>query len=483
MSDNQQPSNLMIRIAMPIVVLAVGIVGFIVLSHLREPPPRSKPKVSTPVVETEAVMLHTGGLEIAIDGLVVPHREVTLSAEVAGRIELKTAACRAGRFVYGKESSGDKTSGNDPQAQRLGTLLLQIDPRDYRLDVERLSDEVEQADASLEELKVDVANTGALMKLALEIVEIRRRDLARIENLTRNRVSTASQIDEAKGTLLNARDGFLKLSNLQSLLNTRRRRFLSELDNANALLEKSKLDLARTEIRSPIGGVVVRDLVEQDTYVQKGTPLVTIEDTSAVEVKCSLRMDELFWLWQQPPLGQATAIGSTPAGSRLYEIPKTPVTIEYRLSGRTYQWQGELTRYDGIGLDEVTRTVPCRVIVRNPTHVLTLKRPAGTALAVGPPALVRGMYVTVKIHATPRTPLLRVSERAVRPGKQIWIVRSGKLEVQKIHIARVVGEDVLVDATASKLKAGDRMVVSPLSGAKAGMAVQAARRKQEKPAT
>lgn len=77
----------------------------------------------------------------------------------------------------------------------------------------------------------------------------------------------------------------------------------------------------------------------------------------------------------------------------------------------------------------------------------------------------------------PKTPLLRVSKRAVRPGKKIWIARSGKLQIQNIQIARVVGPDVLIDATVSRLKAADRVVVSPLSAAQAGMRIE-----EEKPA-
>ena len=34
-----------------------------------------------------------------------------------------------------------------------------------------------------------------------------------------------------------------------------------------------------------------------------------------------------------------------------------------------FQWQGVLSRYEGTGLDIPTRTVPCRVVVTNPSEV------------------------------------------------------------------------------------------------------------------
>ena len=64
------------------------------------------------------------------------------------------------------------------------------------------------------------------------------------------------------------------------------------------------------QITAPIDGVIVLEEVEEDSYVNKGTLLVAIEDTSAVEVKCSLRMDELYWLWCQAFSGEERSSGS-----------------------------------------------------------------------------------------------------------------------------------------------------------------------------
>lgn len=66
---------------------------------------------------------------------------------------------------------------------------------------------------------------------------------------------------------------------------------------AGTMLERVKLDLERTRVVSPSDGMIVADLVEQDSFVSKGTPLVMLEDTSAAEVKTSLRMDEIARIW------------------------------------------------------------------------------------------------------------------------------------------------------------------------------------------
>jgi hypothetical protein len=59
--------------------------------------------------------------------------------------------------------------------------------------------------------------------------------------------------------------------------------------------------------------------------------------------------------------------------------------------------------------------------------------------------------------------LLRLPERAVRPGNEVWLVRDGKLDRVKVHIARVTPEGVLIDAARSDLSAGDQVVTTPLA--------------------
>ena len=211
----------------------------------------------------------------------------------------------------------------------------------------------------------------------------------------------------------------------------------------------------------------LQEMVEEDSYVQKGTILVKIEDTSAVEVRCNLRMDDLYWLWSQ-----SAADANEPTGSptRDYQIPRAPVTVSYELAGRRYLWDGVLSRFDGIGVDERTRTVPCRVLVDHPRKVRLDGSDDASGRPVGPPALVRGMYVTVSVHAQPRMTLLEIPQQAVQPGNRVWQVIDGRLSIRRIRVADSADDVVLVYAEASGLKPGMKLVSSPLALAIDGMA-------------
>lgn len=445
-------------------ILAGGVVGFQILMAKPAQELGAAPQPPLPEVETIALEAHSGNLDIRVDGMVVPYREIHISAEVAGRIAEKFPVCRAGSYV------------------RQGADLIQIDRRDYDFEVRRLRAQLAEANANIEELEVEIANTSALIKLADESVTLAQNEVRRLVNLAS--VVSQSNLDVAKRDEVNARNSQLTLRNQEQLLKTRRNRLQSSRQLVETQLEKAILDLGRTLIKAPADGVIVADLVEQDDFVSKGAELVTFEDTSAVEVKCNLRMDELYWL--RVARSQNAARGE-PASE--YQIPRTPVTVVYQLpqTNIRYAWDGELTRFDGMGLDERTRTVPCRVEVPRPRQGRLLGGATQNSALSEPPPLVRGMYVTVEMHATPQTALVRVPERAVHPGKTGWVVRDGALRrIRPLRLIELVERDDgperdssdlearfwIADADASQLAVGDRLVVSPLVAVYDGMPVQ-----------
>ncbi len=442
----------LLRMTAPVVILVAGGAAYFAMASLKQAPQRVSEQVLAPMVETIVVAPHSGGLDISVDGVVVPFREIDLSAEVAGRIAKKSEFCRAGTYVT------------------RGTPLIEIDSRDYQLEVDRLERELTQATISLKELDVESSNTLSLLKLSKEQLALQRRELERQQSLASRKVITDSDLDQSKRDELTAVNAAMTLSNQLQLLSTRRSRLESVRDLSRSQLEKAQLDLTRTRVSAPLDGVIIREMVEEDSYVQKGTSLAKLEDTSAVEVKCSLRMEDLFWLWSQGHGDDHSA----PAGSptRDYQIPHAPVTVHYELGGRRYQWQGVLSRFDGIGVDERTRTVPCRVLVANPRDVQIQETGDGSPGIVGPPALVRGMFVTVSVHAQPATTLLEVSQRAVHPGNTVWQVADGKLAIRKIRVAKSTDDLVLAYAEPEGLQPGMKLVSSPLTLAIEGMAVR-----------
>lgn len=129
----------------------------------------------------------------------------------------------------------------DNQSVKIGDTLFTVDPARYRLALE-------QAEAVLAGAK--------------SVLEQRQE-----EQLRRERLSSASISEEA---LNQARTATLSAQ--------------AAYDQAEAALGVAKLNLARTEVRSPVNGHVTNLLVHRGDYATAGRPMVALVDSDSFYV-------------------------------------------------------------------------------------------------------------------------------------------------------------------------------------------------------
>jgi multidrug efflux pump subunit AcrA (membrane-fusion protein) len=285
-------------------------------------------------------------------------------------------------------------------------------------------------------------------------------------------VITESEHDRALRDELTAINTLTQLKGQQRVLEKRKNRLAEGRLLAETQLEKVRIDLARTRIVAPFDGVIVSDPVEQDSYVAKGTLLVTIEDTSAAEVRTNLRMDEVARVWGSVS-SQTTA---QPLQSRggAYDLPDVPAKVVFELGDRQFQWEGVLSRQEGGGLDARTRTLPCRVLVPDPGSVTALDRygqPLPQLPLGSPTSLLRGMFVQVEVLVEAPRKMLAVPIDAVRPSGDIWLLRNEELVIVRPTRMHATDDAVLYSAEDAGLLPGDRVIVSQLANPYDGMAV------------
>ena len=113
-------------ILIPIVIVAVGIVG---LMKLGQPPEVPKddgpPEVQAVLIEVDTVTEWNDPIHVMTDGEATTYKIVTLSSEVAGRIKSKPDESRGGMYVI----------KNQP--------LFEVDSTNYQLDAQRLEVQLE----------------------------------------------------------------------------------------------------------------------------------------------------------------------------------------------------------------------------------------------------------------------------------------------------------------------------------------------------
>ena len=169
---------------------------------------------------------------------------------------------------------------NNDEVQR-GQPLLDIDPTQYKIALQRSRSDYESirlsvnaSTASVESAKAAVqaaiANNVFAQQDATRLEQIHKEDpgaisLRRVESAQSNRIKARSQVEAAKADLVRAQEtaGERGENNAQLL-------------SARAAIEKAELDLKRTAVVAPARGSVTDLRIDAGQYAQTGAPLMTL---------------------------------------------------------------------------------------------------------------------------------------------------------------------------------------------------------------
>lgn len=227
----------MLKIVLPIVVVAVGAAGAAIMIMSRPVVQRRPPEVLPPLVRTFPVATEDLHLSVHAQGTVAPRVESALVSEVSGRVLSLSPSLVAGGFF------------------EAGEVLLTIDARDYELAVIQARGNLAQAE----------------LRLAQEQEEA---EVARSEwkNLGRGEPSALAlrepQLAEARAAL----------------------------EAARAHLEQAERNLKKTRVTAPYRGRVREKQVDVGQFVGAGAPLARIYAVDAAEVRLPLPDADLAYL-------------------------------------------------------------------------------------------------------------------------------------------------------------------------------------------
>lgn len=227
-----------------------------------------------------AVWWALSGRSVATDNAYVRQDKVSISAEVGGRI-IDVAV-------------------HENQAVKAGDLLFRIDPEPYRLALAQAEADIAAAEARVTTLAVTADTMDADIETERQAVRYAEANLARERELmargfnTRVRVDAAElRVNEARGKLSDARMAVIRaraqLATGRSIPGVN-----PGLLAARAKRDQALLNLARTEVRAPISGLVSQSsrLQRGQTMVQ-GLPAVTIVAAQTGWVEANFKETDL----------------------------------------------------------------------------------------------------------------------------------------------------------------------------------------------
>jgi len=138
-----------------------------------------------------------------------------------------------------------------------GQLLYRIDPAPYRVALEQAEAQLAAAQLATTQLRTQAAGTGADITGAAADLEIKRRAMSRQAALLKQGFTTRVRYDEAMADVREAEtalaDARARAATAHSAIAPGEQPSIAQ---AQAAVDKARLDLSRTEVRAPMDGQI-----------------------------------------------------------------------------------------------------------------------------------------------------------------------------------------------------------------------------------
>ena len=162
------------------------------------------------------------------------------------------------------------------QSVRGGDLLLELDDRDYQLELSQRQAEVAQAKAAIDaELSSHQGNLEMLPK-EKRLLALAQSEVSRLAGLIEKKLASQSNLDTARQALARQSIAVSRIEVSVRAHESKMRELEARLKQKQAALEKARLQLARTRIEAPYDGRVTKLHVAVGERVNAGTALLEL---------------------------------------------------------------------------------------------------------------------------------------------------------------------------------------------------------------
>ncbi len=435
MTDPARQPSLVRRIAGFVFLVIVGVGVYVWLQSSRpEPRRRTAEELGRPVRVIELAPLEVVPRTVGY-GVVEAQREWQALAEVSGLVVEMHERLEVGRVV------------------QAGTVLLRIDPGGYEIEQSRSQATVKAVRAQIAELQARETSAATNLKIEERSLELARKEYENLRKLYEEGSAPLMEVEAAERALISAEKAVQGYRNTLNELPASRRVLQAQLEQQEAGVATTRLDLARTEIVAPFTMRLREVNVGLQQVVGAGTVLLIGDGVDVFEIPAQIPVGSLGPLLPPRPPEPEPAAGEPPAPTepppRTWEI-EAIVRLESQGVSRT--WTGKFDRFGGI--DPATRTMLAVVQIDDP------RRDGQRG-----PRLNRGLFVEVELRGSPRPDCLAIPRDAYHDGIVHVVGAEDRLELREVEAALIQEQFICI---TGEIAAGDRVVVTDLVPAIAG---------------
>ena len=413
-------------ITVPLTAIGVAILAFIVTN--KPPPGQISAEERTTTLRVIVARNRDVVPEITGFGLVTPARSFEAIAQVSGTVVSINPDLHKGAIL--------------PE----GAELVRLSDEEYALAVAQARANIRAAEARLAELEISEENQRASLAIEQEVLDLKRADFERIEQLFERGTVSASALSTARSAYLAQRQKAKSIENALALIPTQREVQREQIAVYQASLETAQLNLARTRLTLPFAARVAMVSVEKGQFVRATQTIAVLDGIEMAEVEARVSVADLRDLLRvvSPDSGPL----SVDPAEMTQVLRALDLSAEVRLSlgADDLVWPARVDRIADT-VDPKTGTLGVIVQV------------AGAYAGASPgdrPPLTKGMFVEVTLGGPPVSGIV-VPRSAVRDGQVLVVDDDSRLAA--VPVAPLFSQDA-VAVLAGGVAAGQRVVVS-----------------------
>lgn len=418
--------------AVAVLVLSGGIAAAVRLVQSRPEPKTIRAAPPARLVRVRRLRRQSKKFWIFGFGTVRPKTKVTVVPEVSGRIVHRSESFRTGGFI------------------RKGEILVEIDPRSYRLTVSQRTAQLKELEADIALLRQEEKNQRTNLVIEERNLSLARAELKRNERLRRQKIVSQGKLDAAQQAFLVQEKKTQGVRNALALLPAQIAQKQAALEVTRAQLMEARLNVQRTKIRSPFDGRVMLSQAEIGNYARAGEVLGSVYDMSALEVPVSVPVEDARWVFRR--IRGASFPRSQEEVRRFFPSAQ----VLWSRFRRTYRWDGRVTLVEA-ELEKATRAL---------TLIVEVPEPLKNWEPGKHPPLAVGMFVRVRIEGVSVPDVFVVPRTALHANDRVYLLKKGRLEIRPVQVLRK-GKDEAV--LVGGVREGEQLVLSAIPAPVSGM--------------
>ena len=198
-----------------------------------------------------------------------------------------------------------------------GDLLIQLDDRDVKLDLMQAQADLDDAQAQRAQMKAQHQADVKKLDYQEQMFDLAQKKTERYQQLRGDQLISAAVLDEAESL---ARQQAIALEQQRVVVKTFKHELAkakASVDRATVKVEQARLNLERTRIEAPFGGLVSGVEVAPGDRVSVGHALLALIDTKKMEVRAPIASKYIASLSAQMKQQQRVRAWATIDGERI----------------------------------------------------------------------------------------------------------------------------------------------------------------------